>query len=157
MICVHVYREAEKQKEVASLEAWAYKLIEMLSEQRSSTRDNIQRKQARTGKPTQLVAQTLSADSWRAQLEVKAYNSFTFCTLGLDIVFPFFSRIGHLAGSIPAIGFGFDESLCPPLKPVLILGGLLSVVILIAFTLNEYDSSVVTCHDNVHVNDSWAC
>ena len=58
MSCVHVYREAEKQKEVASLEAWAYKLIEMLSEQRSSTRDNIQRKQARTGKPTQLVAHT---------------------------------------------------------------------------------------------------
>lgn len=43
------YREAEKQKEVGSLEAWAYKLIEMLSEQRSATRDNIQRKQARTG------------------------------------------------------------------------------------------------------------
>lgn len=46
---VFFYREAEKQKEIAELEAWTYKLIELLSEQRAATKDNIQRKQARTG------------------------------------------------------------------------------------------------------------
>ncbi|XP_067947719.1 splicing factor 3A subunit 3-like [Watersipora subatra] len=42
-------KEADKQREIAELESWAYKLIDMLSEQRAATRDNIQRKQARTG------------------------------------------------------------------------------------------------------------
>lgn len=51
-IIIHVcspHRELEKQREIAELEAWAYKLIELLGEQRAATRDNVQRKQARTG------------------------------------------------------------------------------------------------------------
>lgn len=42
-------RESEKQRELAFLEAQVYRLAEILSEQRSATRDNVQRKQARTG------------------------------------------------------------------------------------------------------------
>lgn len=42
-------RDSEKQKEVAQLEARVYRLAEMLGEQRAATRDNVQRKQARTG------------------------------------------------------------------------------------------------------------
>lgn len=42
-------RDSERQKEIASIEARAYRLSELLSEQRASTRDNVQRKQARTG------------------------------------------------------------------------------------------------------------
>uniref|UniRef100_T1J1H1 Matrin-type domain-containing protein n=1 Tax=Strigamia maritima TaxID=126957 RepID=T1J1H1_STRMM len=41
-------REAERQKEVAFLEAQMYRLIEILSEQRQATKENVQRKQART-------------------------------------------------------------------------------------------------------------
>ncbi|KAK7107124.1 splicing factor 3A subunit 3-like [Littorina saxatilis] len=42
-------REAEKQKEVAMLEAQVYRFAELLSEQRAATRENVQRKQAQTG------------------------------------------------------------------------------------------------------------
>lgn len=42
-------RESERQKEIAMLEARVYRLSELLSEQRAATRDNVQRKQARTG------------------------------------------------------------------------------------------------------------
>ena len=42
-------RDTEKQREIALLEAQVYRLAELLSEQRSSTRDNVQRKQAQTG------------------------------------------------------------------------------------------------------------
>jgi len=43
-----MFRESEKQKEIAELEARVYHLSELLSEQRAATRDNVQRKQART-------------------------------------------------------------------------------------------------------------
>jgi len=42
-------RDSEKQKEIGSIEARVYRLSELLSEQRAATRDNVQRKQARTG------------------------------------------------------------------------------------------------------------
>lgn len=42
-------KSTEKQRDVAVLEAQVYKLAELLSEQRAATRDNAQRKQARTG------------------------------------------------------------------------------------------------------------
>ncbi|XP_013386283.1 splicing factor 3A subunit 3 [Lingula anatina] len=42
-------RDNEKQKEIAALEAQIYRFIELLSEQRQATRENVQRKQARTG------------------------------------------------------------------------------------------------------------
>lgn len=42
-------RDSERQKEIAQLEARVYRLAEMLGEQRAATRDNVQRKQARTG------------------------------------------------------------------------------------------------------------
>ncbi|GFS25142.1 splicing factor 3A subunit 3-like [Elysia marginata] len=42
-------KDTEKQREIALLEAQVYRLSELLSEQRSSTRDNVQRKQAQTG------------------------------------------------------------------------------------------------------------
>lgn len=42
-------RDTERQKEIANLEAQVYRFAEVLSEQRASTRDNVQRKQARTG------------------------------------------------------------------------------------------------------------
>ena len=41
-------REAEKQREVAALEAQVYKFAELLSEQRAATKENVERKQART-------------------------------------------------------------------------------------------------------------
>nr|CAG4641560.1 EOG090X03G1 [Eurycercus lamellatus] len=41
-------KEAERNKAVALLEAQVYKLIEILSEQRASTKENVERKQART-------------------------------------------------------------------------------------------------------------
>ena len=40
----------EKHKELASLEGQVYRFVELLSEQRAATRENIQRKQAQTGK-----------------------------------------------------------------------------------------------------------
>ena len=40
-------RDNEKQKEIAILEAQAYCLSEILSEQRQATKENVQRKQAR--------------------------------------------------------------------------------------------------------------
>ena len=43
------YRESERQKDIATLEAQVYRLTELLSEQRAATRENVQRKQARTG------------------------------------------------------------------------------------------------------------
>ncbi|XP_060077482.1 splicing factor 3A subunit 3-like [Ylistrum balloti] len=42
-------RDTERQREIANLEGQVYRFAEILSEQRSSTRDNVQRKQARTG------------------------------------------------------------------------------------------------------------
>ena len=39
----------EKHKELASLESQVYRFVELLSEQRAATRENIQRKQAQTG------------------------------------------------------------------------------------------------------------
>ena len=44
-----LHRDAERQKEIAQLEGQAYRFSELLSEQRAATRDNVQRKQARTG------------------------------------------------------------------------------------------------------------
>lgn len=41
-------KDREKQKEIAALEAQAYRFSELLGEQRTATRENIQRKQART-------------------------------------------------------------------------------------------------------------
>ncbi|WAR08983.1 SF3A3-like protein [Mya arenaria] len=42
-------RESEKQREIAGLEAQVYRFSELLSEQRAATRENVIRKQARTG------------------------------------------------------------------------------------------------------------
>ncbi|CAH1800257.1 unnamed protein product, partial [Owenia fusiformis] len=42
-------RDYERQKEIANLEAQVYRFAEILGEQRAATRDNVQRKQARTG------------------------------------------------------------------------------------------------------------
>lgn len=42
-------RDSERQREIAALEAQVYRFAEILSEQRAATRDNVQRKQARTG------------------------------------------------------------------------------------------------------------
>jgi len=41
-------RDSERQREVAILEAQVYRLVEILSEQRQATKENVQRKQART-------------------------------------------------------------------------------------------------------------
>ena len=48
---VHVcfVRDSERQKEIAALEGQLYRMSEILGEQRAATRDNVQRKQARTG------------------------------------------------------------------------------------------------------------
>jgi len=42
-------KDGEKQREIAFLEAQVYRLSELLSEQKTATRDNVQRKQAQTG------------------------------------------------------------------------------------------------------------
>ncbi|KAH8020514.1 hypothetical protein HPB51_002463 [Rhipicephalus microplus] len=41
-------KDSEKQKEIATLEAQLYRFAEILSEQRQATKENVQRKQART-------------------------------------------------------------------------------------------------------------
>lgn len=41
-------KDSEKQKEIARLEAQVYKLVELVSAQRVATKENVQRKQART-------------------------------------------------------------------------------------------------------------
>ncbi|RWS17101.1 Splicing factor 3A subunit 3-like protein [Dinothrombium tinctorium] len=41
-------KQTEKQKEIAALEAQVYRFSELLSEQRQATKENVQRKQART-------------------------------------------------------------------------------------------------------------
>lgn len=46
---VFTSREGEKQKEIAGLEAQVYRFAEILGEQRAATRENVIRKQARTG------------------------------------------------------------------------------------------------------------
>ena len=55
-------REAEKQKEIASMEAQIYRFSEILSEVRSATRDNVERKQARTELERDDSADELSDD-----------------------------------------------------------------------------------------------
>jgi len=45
----NIVRESEKQREIAGLEAQVYRFSELLSEQRAATRENVIRKQARTG------------------------------------------------------------------------------------------------------------
>ena len=42
-------RDTERQKDIAALEAQTYRIVELLSEQRAATRENVQRKQAQTG------------------------------------------------------------------------------------------------------------
>ena len=42
-------RDSERQREIANLEGQVYRSSEILGEQRSATRENVQRKQARTG------------------------------------------------------------------------------------------------------------
>ncbi|GIZ03657.1 splicing factor 3A subunit 3 [Caerostris extrusa] len=42
------HRDSEKQKDLAVLEAQLYRLVEIVSEQRQATKENVQRKQART-------------------------------------------------------------------------------------------------------------
>ncbi|KAL5011168.1 hypothetical protein ScPMuIL_013473 [Solemya velum] len=42
-------RDFERQKEIGSLEGQVYRFVEIVSEQRAATRENVQRKQARTG------------------------------------------------------------------------------------------------------------
>ncbi|GIY20409.1 splicing factor 3A subunit 3 [Caerostris darwini] len=42
------HRDSEKQKDLAALEAQLYRLVEIVSEQRQATKENVQRKQART-------------------------------------------------------------------------------------------------------------
>ncbi len=42
-------KDAEKRKEVAAMEAQVYRFAELLSEQRAATKENVERKQARTG------------------------------------------------------------------------------------------------------------
>ena len=49
MAFLYSHRDSERNHEIASLESQLYRLAELLSEQRSATRDNVQRKQARTG------------------------------------------------------------------------------------------------------------
>ena len=44
-----VFRDSEKQREIATLEAQVYRFTELLSEQRAATKENVTRKQARTG------------------------------------------------------------------------------------------------------------
>ena len=41
-------KDKDQKKEIAVLEAQIYRLIEILGEQREMTRDNVERKQART-------------------------------------------------------------------------------------------------------------
>lgn len=41
-------KESERQREISSLEAQVYRFTELLSEQRNATKENVQRKQART-------------------------------------------------------------------------------------------------------------
>lgn len=53
MVKCFARKETEKQKEIALLEAQAYRLAELLSEQRTATRENVQRKQAQTGEERQ--------------------------------------------------------------------------------------------------------
>lgn len=49
IVCLPFSRESERNKEIAMLEAQVYRLSEILGEQRAATRENVQRKQARTG------------------------------------------------------------------------------------------------------------
>lgn len=42
-------KDSERQKDIAFLEAQVYKLADIVSDQRSATKENVQRKQARTG------------------------------------------------------------------------------------------------------------
>jgi len=42
-------KDTERQKDIAALEAQSYRIVELLSEQRAATRENVQRKQAQTG------------------------------------------------------------------------------------------------------------
>merc|ERR1712088_343717 len=55
-------REAEKQKEIASMEAQIYRFSDILSEVRAATRENVERKQARTELERDDSADELSDD-----------------------------------------------------------------------------------------------
>ncbi len=61
---VKSFRDSEKHKELATLEAQVYRFVELLSEQRAATRENIQRKQAQTGELSVQENQCWSGYLW---------------------------------------------------------------------------------------------
>lgn len=46
---IYFSKEAIRHKEIAGMEAQIYRLVDLLSEQRAATLDNVRRKQARAG------------------------------------------------------------------------------------------------------------
>lgn len=56
-------RDIERSKETAAVEAWIYYLVELLGEQRAATKDNVQRRQARTGTERDEDEEDVASDS----------------------------------------------------------------------------------------------
>lgn len=48
-ICLFFSKDAVRHKEIAGMEAQIYRLVDLLSEQRAATLDNVRRKQAKAG------------------------------------------------------------------------------------------------------------
>lgn len=68
-------KDIERQKGIAAIEAQIYKLAEMLSEQRAATKENVQRKQARTeGERDDSDAEASASESEGEDVEDVPYN-----------------------------------------------------------------------------------
>lgn len=56
-------KDDDRSRETASIEAWIYHLVELVSEQRAATKDNVQRRQARTGNERDEDEEDVASDS----------------------------------------------------------------------------------------------
>jgi splicing factor 3A subunit 3 len=77
-------KDTERQKETAILEAQVYKLSEILSEQRQATKENVQRKQARTAGERQESDEEVSESESEEETETDVIYNPKNLPLGWD-------------------------------------------------------------------------
>lgn len=81
--------DAERQKEVAFLEAQVYRLTELLGEQRAATKDNVERRLARTAEELEQEEEEEVIQSDEEEEELKVLYNPKNLPLGWD------GKVGH--------------------------------------------------------------
>lgn len=89
-VCTSSLRDdAERQKEVAFLEAQVYRLTELLGEQRAATKDNVERRLARTAEELEQEEEEEVIQSDEEEEELKVLYNPKNLPLGWD------GKVGH--------------------------------------------------------------